>query len=117
IDGPCREAGAVLGPGPPPADQPAARRLAAEWGATMTRASIARATASARLDAPSFAKASPRCQLTVRWLMPRADAISFVVRPRATQRRIVSSRGDNAATSRLGGGIGPSYRSVRAPAI
>ena len=61
---------------------------------TMPR-SIARATASDRLPAPSLAKACAMCQFTVRSPMPRADAISFEVSPRATCSRTSISRLDS----------------------
>jgi hypothetical protein len=46
------------------------------------------ATASARLDAPSRSKALARCQFTVLSEIPRATAISLLVRPSATRSRI-----------------------------
>ena len=54
--------------------------------------SIARATASDRLPAPSLANACAMCQFTVRSRMPRAAAISFEVSPWATCSRTSISR-------------------------
>jgi len=50
------------------------------------------ATASARLAAPSLASALPTCQLTVLSAIDNVAAISFVVIPAATSRRIWLSR-------------------------
>src|SRR5438105_14290548 len=57
--------------------------------------SIAIATASARFVAPSLRYTRDRCQFTVRSPIPRFAAISFEVSPRATWRRISTSRLDS----------------------
>jgi hypothetical protein len=49
---------------------------------------IARATASALLDAPSLSNALAICQFTVLSEIPRVTAISLLVRPSATRSRI-----------------------------
>jgi len=51
-------------------------------GPAASRSTIA--TASARLDAPSFASTFPTCQFTVLSAMDRVAAIAFVVSPAAT---------------------------------
>src|SRR6266566_2783365 len=57
--------------------------------------SIARATASDRLPAPSLANTCAMCQFTVRSRMPSAAAISLDVSPRATCSRTSISRRDS----------------------
>jgi len=57
--------------------------------------SIAMATASDRLPAPSLVNVCEMCQFTVRSRMPSAAAISFEVSPLATCSRTSISRRDS----------------------
>jgi len=75
--------------------QPIRRRgggLMITTGASRWPSRITIATASARLDAPSFVSALPTCQFTVLSAIESVAAIAFVVMPAATSRMTWVSR-------------------------